>query len=482
MIGVMRDELDVLVVGAGPAGLSATLDMAERLGPRVRIGLVDSGRPHTRRRCPVDRQHSCRGCGGICNVIAGFGGSMHYGDGVKLSRFPSGRRLQETLGPDAVQLSSQALTVLAPALDPVFCEPVQLTGPFSVKNYAVASVGRTELMTMIDDLYDRVAEAPGVSLSLLTEVTGIRPLGSGFEVVLHGTGSVESRTVRADRVVVAVGRRGQRWWRHAVRTLGLGFALPVPSVGLRFECARHLLDAGASIHADFKTTLVRHGVKIKTFCFCAGLGGGKIKFTDYGDHTLLDGHVVPEGKGDAANFALLAQLRGPDGEPRDARWVEETLLRPYRRLRTDRPGKPVVQSYADFRRRALTVADFTGFVAAADFTPSVADYQMANLAVLLPASVHAAMCESFEELLGFFNPQLDLGDCAGVAERVAVIGLELESLWDELRVSSSMETSLPGLYAIGDCSGVAQGVLQSATSGLAAARHIEQELGRGAPV
>jgi uncharacterized protein len=75
----------------------------------------------------------------------------------------------------------------------------------------------------------------------------------------------------------------------------------------------------------------------------------------------------------------------------------------------------------------------------------------------------------FERLIASFSPSGVLGENT---HRVGVIGLELESLWDELVLTPAMRTSVPGLYACGDCAGVAQGILQAAVSGLAVARDI----------
>ncbi|UGQ14342.1 FAD-dependent oxidoreductase [Yinghuangia sp. ASG 101] len=459
---------DVLVIGAGPAGLLAA-DRLARHGADV--VLVDAGRPHTRRHCPVDRMRLCHGCHGVCNTISGFGGSIHYGDGVKLSKFPSGRRLAELLGPQrADALCDQALESLCGAEVPVFRGAAATTAPFEVKDYPVASLSSAQVRGIVDRLYARLSGNDRVTLRLAAEVVSLHPYGhDGFVVRLGSVGGEERITAR--RVIAAVGRRGQRWWAREIRALGLEFTEPTPSVGVRFEAPADLLRPGAAIHDDFKTTLVRHGVKVKTFCFCAGPGGGRIKFTDYGDHTVLDGHVIPEEEAAAGlgNFALLAQLRDPAGRPRDAAWVDRHLLAPYRALRHDRPGKPVLQWYPDFRTRRVTCSNLADFAQRAGHSPSLRDYQVADLASILPVDVHAAMCTVFEELMASFTARPFAHD---QARQVGVIGLELESLWDELAVDDGMETSLPGLYAAGDCTGLAQGILQAAVSGLAAADRV----------
>ncbi|MGI8307071.1 FAD-dependent monooxygenase [Saccharopolyspora hattusasensis] len=458
---------DVLVIGAGPAGLLA----ADRLAQQgVGAVLVDAGRHYGRRICPVDRLRSCHGCRGVCNVISGFGGSIHYGDGVKLSKFPSGRRLAELLGAErAEQLTDRVLEQLCGTAVPVFCGALPDAAPFDVKDYPVTSLSAAQVRSVIDGLYDRLSNSDRVSLRLGTEVTGLRPSDRhGFTVCLRAAGAEEQLAAR--QVVVAVGRRGQRWWARQLRELGLAFTPPAPSAGVRFEAPTGLLRPGSVIHDDFKTTLIRHGVKVKTFCFCAGPGGGRIKFTDYGNHTLLDGHVIPEaGASTTGNFALLAQLRDEAGRPRDTAWVNTHLLAPYRALRSDRPGKPVLQWYPDFRNRQVTCTSLEEFTRRAGHAPSLRDYQLADLAGILPADVHAALCAVFEDLIAAFTGH---PFARSQGDQVGVIGLELENLWDELALSDGMETSLPGLFAAGDCTGLAQGILQAAVAGLAAADRV----------
>jgi len=89
--------MHVAIVGAGPAGLSLAWTLAPHL-PRGAITLFESGRKQRARICPIDLGLSCNGCKGICNVISGIGGCIHYGDSTKLSGYPAGRRLRDLLG------------------------------------------------------------------------------------------------------------------------------------------------------------------------------------------------------------------------------------------------------------------------------------------------------------------------------------------------------------------------------------------------
>src|SRR5262245_20072541 len=89
--------MTVTLVGAGPGCLAAASFLRTR--PALfSVTMIEKGRPPVARHCPVDAGRRCRACGGTCNVISGFGGAMHYGDSIKLSKFPAGRRLRQHLG------------------------------------------------------------------------------------------------------------------------------------------------------------------------------------------------------------------------------------------------------------------------------------------------------------------------------------------------------------------------------------------------
>lgn len=474
-----REYADVLVIGAGPAGIMTALGVPPDSG--LSVLLLDAGHTYRQRRCPADEGGPCRGCGGTCNVISGFGGCIHYGDAVKVSRFPAGRRLLETLGAErAHQLGETAEGLIldhAPAFRRLAASlrGTETAGAFPgyrIKDYPVAVLTSDRVRGVLEGLCQRLASRPNVRMINEAEVVGIDPGPGGFSARIARTRPHRLvQRVNCRHLVVAVGRRGQRWWSQELRRLGVQHTPPTPSLGLRFECPTHLLAPAGALHPDFKASRTVHGVKVKTFCLCAGAGGGRVKFTHYGMQTLLDGHIIPEpGRPGVANIALLAQLRDPTGQPLDAASIDRDLLQPYRALRADRPGGPVLQWYPDFRARTLTHCSLREVTEATGFHPSVADYAVANLAMLLPHGIHRALTTVFEDLM-FRLTGDELSDRHYLAH-VAVMGLELEGLWDQVAVSTGMESSVPGLFTVGDCAGLAQGILQSAVAGLAAADEI----------
>ena len=461
----LKPLYDAVVIGGGPAGIAAALGLEKTFS---NILIIEAGRSYRKRICPVDRQKKCYGCNNICNVISGFGGCIHYGDGIKLSKFPSGRRLFEKIGEDrSLKLSDSALEMISSESSLNFLSPKVNNSVFNLKNYKIGTLREIDVKKTISDLYYRINISERITLVQESKVFRLKKNGELYNVS-YSMKDTEIN-VYSTVVVVAVGRFGRNWWKNTVRELNLKYELPSPSVGVRFECPNEYLLDAFNIHNDFKTTIECNNLKTKTFCFCSGEGGGRIKFTDYGEYTLLDGHIAPESGLKTANFALLIQLKNEDGNSVDDNWIQEELIQPYINLRKNRGGKPVIQWYPDFKKNTLTCLSREDYVKLTFCEPSLSDLEFAQLSSIFSKSIHDTFCQVFELLIEQFIAGLDGVSMEHVLNKVGVVGLELENLWDEIEVDQFMESSLKNLFVCGDCNGLAQGILQSFVSGLAAA-------------
>ena len=78
MSGPSRSRFDVVVVGAGPAGIFAALELVRRDGLRVLV--LEKGPDIARRACPARTTGVCIDCD-PCGVTCGWGGAGAFSDG-----------------------------------------------------------------------------------------------------------------------------------------------------------------------------------------------------------------------------------------------------------------------------------------------------------------------------------------------------------------------------------------------------------------
>ena len=92
---------DVLIIGAGPAGIFCALSLLRR-GADVSITIVEKGLPIERRSCPKERVGHCVNCQ-PCRITTGFSGAGAFSDGKLSLSYEVGGDLPELIGADLAQ-------------------------------------------------------------------------------------------------------------------------------------------------------------------------------------------------------------------------------------------------------------------------------------------------------------------------------------------------------------------------------------------
>ena len=82
----MKKIYDVIIIGAGPAGLFAAYELIEH-NKKLNILLLDEGKFAENRFCPMSQNNGkCLNCK-PCNILSGYGGAGTFSDG-KLNFIP----------------------------------------------------------------------------------------------------------------------------------------------------------------------------------------------------------------------------------------------------------------------------------------------------------------------------------------------------------------------------------------------------------
>ncbi|WP_299155044.1 FAD-dependent oxidoreductase [uncultured Tateyamaria sp.] len=449
----------VAIIGAGPAGLAAADYLSQFT--KFKVELFETGRRSKARICPVDRSLICNGCSGTCNVLSGIGGCIQPDDSIKLSMFPSGRRLLKHIGVrQAAAAQGRAMDFFDVRSQNFAASTTERFGNLELRHYPIHEVD-PKGVGKLHDKFELIAQKVH-KFHARTRVLRLSHSPTGIEV--HTADRTEKNQV-FDKVIIATGRTGFNSILENSDDLSITTSQPKISIGLRLELPANMLVSMFHAHKDFKFSKTYGEHKIKSFCFSSsGEMGGRLKFCHYDKQfdypvTLLDGHANYESEKPShvsgttyGNLGLLVQL----SDDCDTNWLNQIFLRHYF---DECAGKPIVQSLGSFMKNCSD--DKLARV-------SVRDVRSGRVDKLFSASQHTALKKSIQDVLEgieenspfSFNQLLAEGSC---------VGPEVEFFWPTADVSKNLQTDVPGLYLAGDAVGIAQGNFQAAVSGLVAA-------------
>lgn len=462
----MPNKYDVIIVGAGPAGLFATLELTKN-GQKVL--LIDKGRSIDARVCPMKKgAPECVHCN-PCNVVCGWGGAGAFSDG-KLTLTPEfGGNLEEYCGrqnllslideADKVYLEHGASSILFKPSGDLAKKVITkaLQSGLDIIPATIRHMGTDKSKQILGAIYETIKDSCEVRTGTMVEKVILDPDRSVAGVLL-----ANGEEVHAERILLAPGREGAAWMEKTVKDLGLEIeSLPV-DIGVRVEIpsawAEDITDQFYEVKALLDTPTFDD--KVRTFCMCPH---GEVTSEYQSHHEILtvNGHSNQgnESKTENTNFAVL---------------VSTKFTKPFRdpigygshiaRLANMLGGGIIVQRLGDLRkgRRSTPERIARGLV-----RPTLMSAEPGDLACVLPYRHLVGIMEMLAALDNII-PGVNSG-------HTLLYGVEVKFYSLKVALDSGLRTSIKGLYAAGDGAGVTRGVIQASASGLWAARAMLEE-------
>ncbi len=454
------NSFDVVIVGAGPAGIFAALELSQN--PHLRVAILDKGDDIDRRRCPLRELNvPCRQCK-PCAILNGWGGAGAFSDG-KLTLSPAvGGYLAEILG----NASATDLIRHVDALYVQFGAPEKVHGVYTdeiedlAKRAALAGlhfifvpirhIGTEHCADIMRAMRD-VLLARGVVISPRSEVTDI--LTEQGRVC--GIQTRKGERLEAGAVILAPGREGAAWLEAKAKSLALTIARNPVDLGVRVELPAPVLEPITRLVYESKFIYYSAAFddQVRTFCMCPY---GEVSTEFAGDVMTVNGHSFAEHRTGNTNFALLVSkyFTEPFDDP-------ITYGKSVARLANLLSGGILVQRLGDLRSGRRSTPER---LARSIVQPTLPSATPGDLNLVLPYRYVGNILEMLDALDKI---------APGVASRHTLLyGVEVKFYSNRLTLTSTMETEIAGLYACGDGAGVTRGLIQASASGVVAARAI----------
>jgi len=449
---------DVIIVGAGPAGIFSALELVENTS--LDILILDKGGDIDKRKCPASRGLGCLNCD-PCNVLHGWGGAGAFSDGKLTLSTEVGGWLGE-------YITEGALHKLVDYVDQVYTRfgaPNNLYGADLDKIEGIERRASLAGLKLIRQKVrhmgtERCAETLRKMRSFLDGEVEVRTR-TEVKGLLVRDGKVEGvETVNGDRilakyVIVAPGRSGAEWLKAEAQALGLKTLNNPVDVGVRVEVQSSVMEELTKVLYEPKLVYYSKFFDdaIRTFCVAPY---GEVITESYDGVLTVNGQSYAERKTDNTNFAVLVSTSFT--EP----FKEPIAYGKYiARLTNLLSGGIIVQRLGDLEAGRRSTEER---IQRSTVVPTLKSATPGDLSFVLPYRYLVDIREMLE-VLDKISPGLHSRD-------TLLYGVEVKFYSSRLALNECLETPIRNLFTIGDGAGLTRGLVQASVSGVIAAKQI----------
>ena len=449
---------DVIIIGAGPGGIFSAYELIGR-SPQLKVAVFEAGHTLSKRRCPIDGEKikTCIGCKS-CSIMSGFGGAGAFSDGKYNITNDFGGTLYEYIG------KKQALELMR------YVDDINMRfGGEGTKLYSTAGTKFKKLCIQHDlHLLDASVRHLGTDINYVVLENLLSYLSDKVE--FHFDTPVESVTAEGEgyriqcregsftcrKCVISVGRSGSKWMETVCRELDIPTRSNRVDIGVRVELPAevfsHLTDELYESKIVYRTQ--KYGDRVRTFCMNPR---GEVVNENTNGIITVNGHSYedPAKQTENTNFALLVAKHF--SEPfKDSNGYGESIAR----LSNMLGGGVIVQRFGDLirGRRSTPSRIEESFV-----TPTL-NATPGDLSLVLPKRILDGIIEMIYAL--------DKVAPGTANDDTLLYGVEVKFYNMEVEVNDRLETRHPGLYIIGDGSGITHSLSHASASGVHVARDI----------
>ncbi|MBR3081808.1 MAG: FAD-dependent oxidoreductase [Clostridiales bacterium] len=455
----MTNQYDVIIIGAGPGGIFSAYELA-KTAPDLKVAVFEAGGPLESRKCPIDgkKVKTCIGCK-TCAIMRGFGGAGAFSDGkynitndfggtlyehigkekaLELMKYVDGINME--MGGEGTKLYSTAGTRF---------KKLCLENKLHLLDASVRHLGTDKNYQVLGNIYEYLKDK--IEFHFNSDVGDLAVNEDGtYDVECAG----EHYTCK--NCIVSVGRSGSKWIEKVCSELDIETFSNRVDIGVRVELPAVVFSDLTSALYESKIVYRTEKFEDKVRTFCMNPNGYVVNENTNGIVTV-NGHSfdAPELQSENTNFALLVAKHF--SEPfKDSNGYGESIAK----LSNMLGGGVIVQRFGDLIRGRRTNESR---IAESTVRPTL-NATPGDLSLVLPKRILDGIIEMIYAL--------DKIAPGTANDDTLLYGVEVKFYNMEVAINDRLETRYPGLYVIGDGSGVTHSLSHASASGVFVAREI----------
>lgn len=461
---------DVIIVGAGPAGIFTALELVKK-NTEKKVLLIEKGRDITKRHCPKAKTKKCVDCKPYCHITTGFSGAGAFSDGKLSLSHEVGGDLPNLIGTNlADELIAYADQIY---LDFGADEKVEGVG----HNEDVKAIRRRAIeagLKLVDcpirhlgtekaqEIYGKIQQYlmdQGVTILFDTHVKDLIIEGEHIKGVITtpSSKSTEETIYTSDKIVIAAGRKGADWLKDMCVKHDINHQAGTVDIGVRVEVRNEVMEDVNNILYESKLIGYPLPFKNKVRTFCQNPGGFVSQENYDNSLAIVNGHSYKDLKSHNTNLAILCShnFSAPFNEP--IRYGQKVA----QLVNMLGSGHILVQRYGDILDGKRT---WDKELQQSNVKPTLPDAVAGDLTAAIPYRTMSNIL-SFIESLNTVVP--------GFASRETLLyGPEIKFYSNKINVDENFETNIKGLHCLGDSSGWTRGLMMASAMGVEMARKL----------
>jgi uncharacterized FAD-dependent dehydrogenase len=452
---LFSESYNVIIVGAGPAGIFSALRLAEHKVDRVLM--LDQGKDIDERR-REDKK----------DLLCGWGGAGAFSDGKLTFSREVGGFLSDFI-------AEEELERLFDDVDRVYLDNGASSQLYGTSSEAIIDLETDAKLAEMEFIPARIRHMGTENCAdilrrireFLRDKVGVRT-STRVEHILVEKGRVEGvqlasgEQIAGKAVIVAPGRVGAQWILREAQRLRLRSKPNPVDIGVRVEAPAAVLARLTDITYESKLIYYSHTFddRVRTFCMNPF---GEVVTEEIDGLITVNGHSYSQKRSENTNFAVL---------------VSSSFTEPF-----DDPigyGRHIAQ-LANLLGKGVIIQRLGDLIAGRRSTrerlakcitrPTLEQATPGDLSFVLPYRHMKDIIEMLQAL-DKLTP--------GIFSRHTLIyGVEVKFYSNRLHLHSDLESEIENLFIIGDGAGVTRGLLQASCSGLLAGGAAAERLGTG---